>query len=71
MKPGDLVRVPYRRLIFATMSGGHCVGEIAAGEIVMIIEVYDRRNKVKILHPVHGPGFILRRGEEEVIDETR
>lgn len=70
MKPGDLVRVRYRDLIYTTRRGGDHIGAADLGEIVMIIDDNEASYNVKILHPVHGPGFITR-AYTEVISEAR
>lgn len=70
MKPGDLVRVTYRDLIYTTRRGGHCIGAADLGEVVLVIDDNEKSHSVKILHPVHGPGFITRY-YAEVLNETR
>ena len=69
MKPGDLVRVTYRDLIYTTRRGGDCIGAADAGEILMVVEGDDRSHNIKILHPIYGLGFITRY-YTEVIGET-
>lgn len=60
MKSGDLVRCTYRDLIYITRWGGDCIGVADFGEIVLVLDDNEHSHKVKILHPVHGPGFITR-----------
>lgn len=69
MKPGDLVRCTYYDLIYNTRVGGRCIGAIAMGEVGMVIDDNMHSHNVKILHPVHGPGFITR-AYVEVINEA-
>lgn len=70
MKPGDLILVKYRDLIYTTRRGGNCIGAADKGEILLVIDDNEVSKSVKILHPVHGIGFITR-FYTEVISETR
>jgi hypothetical protein len=68
MQPGDLVRVTYRDLIYTTRRGGNCIGAADKGEIMMVVEGDDSSHNIKILHPVHGLGFITRAFTEVLSD---
>lgn len=70
MKPGDLVRVTYRDLIYTNRRGGNFLCTAGLGEIMLVLDDSVASGKVKVLHPIHGPGFITRY-YTEVISETR
>ena len=68
MKPGDLVRVTCRDLIYTTRRGGDCIGAAGVGEIMMVVEGDDSSHNIKILHPVHGLGFVTRAYTEVIYE---
>ena len=66
MKVGELAHVTYRDLIYVTRWGGHCIGAADPGEIVLVLDDNEHSHNVKILHPIHGPGFITRAYVEDL-----
>lgn len=66
MKAGDLVRVTYRDLIYTALRVGDCIGAANVGEILLVVEGDDRSHNIKILHPIHGLGFITRAYVEDL-----
>jgi len=58
MKPGDLVRVKVRDLLYSQISGGKCLGACAVGEYLTVVADHIGRNgNIKVLHPQLGIGF--------------
>ncbi len=70
MKKGELVRVTFRDLIYTNRRGGRCIGAADLDEVVLVIDDNEKSHSVKILHPIHGLGFITRY-YVEVLSETR
>lgn len=60
MKLGDLVRCTCRDLIWNTRRGDKCLGVLAGGEIVLVLDEVATGHKVQILHPVYGSVFVTR-----------
>jgi hypothetical protein len=58
VKPGDLVRVKIRDLLYSHISGGNCLGACAVGEHLVVVDDHIGRNgKIKVIHPQLGVGF--------------
>jgi hypothetical protein len=71
MKPGDLVRVKIRDLLYSRISGGDCLGACAVGEHLIVVDDHIGRNgNIKVIHPQLGLGF-THAAFLEVVDETR
>lgn len=67
MKPGDIVRVKSRDLIF---SGGGTVPpvEVERDEILLVLSI-GANSSVNVLHPRHGAGWVAQ-ALLEVISEA-
>ena len=70
MKPGDLVRVKIRDLLYSRISGGDCLGACAVDEHLTVVDGKIGRNgNIKVAHPQLGTGF-THAAFLEVIDEA-
>ena len=71
MKPGDLVSVKVRDILYSRISGGDCLGACAVGEHLIVVNGHIGRNgNIKVIHPQLGIGF-THAAFLEVINEAR
>ena len=54
------MKAEYICLIYERRNGGLCIGAVAVGDLVVIIDNNKRSSNVKILHPEFGSGFVTR-----------